>query len=141
MTALCNAPTGAVKVLVFSFGRLKMGTYAGNVSAVIDPATARGRGIKLIPLSGLLGTESESEAAPGERGSNVLVIKNSDPALGILIDSLEEMAEVEPAGILPLPRSVLRCEGLAPYIGGIVRYDEIILILDMQKIAAVKETA
>ena len=125
----------AVKVLVFSCGHLRMGAYAGDVSAVIDAEAARGRGIELVPLSALIGMDRHSEA----RETNVLILKNS--IRGILIGPLEEMAEVAPDEVLPLPRSITRCEGLAPYIGGIVRDDGVILVVDMRKIASIKETA
>lgn len=142
MTAACEISADkALKVLIFSLDRRRMGTCADNVSAVIDRKTAERRGMRLISLAGLLGMAYEDESAPDMRERTVLIISNSDPSIGILIDQLDEISDIAPTDILPMPRSIVNCEGMGPYIGGMLKDKEIVLMLDMQKIASIKETA
>lgn len=141
MIVSCDTSAETRKVLIFSCDRRRMGTYADSVSAVIDAGTAQRRGMRLAPLAELLGIAHGNEAQPDLRWRNVLIIRDAEPGRGILIDALEEIAEVAPSDILPLPRSIAQSDGMAPYIGGMVRDNEIILMLDMQKIASIKETS
>lgn len=140
-------PTGAAisQFVTFSSGESRFGVdimavreirswqpatqLAGRSSVSRGVLDIRGQVVEVLDLSVLLGG-SLTEAS---RGSVVLVLSRSDRTIGLLVDSVSDIIQVEAQQIMPLPVSV--DAEADEHVFGMVNHDErLIALLDVDEL-------
>lgn len=101
---------------------------AGRSSVSRGVLDIRGQVVEVLDLSVLLGGQ-QTEAG---RGSVVVVLSRADRTIGLLVDSVCDIIQVESHQIMPLPVSVDRTAD--DHVFGMVNHDErLIALLDVDE--------
>lgn len=120
----------ASDMVIFRAGSRQFAAYSRSVSNVLGESQARQSGIPIRELAEELGMSGDR----AERGRSVLLINGGAETTGFAIDELIDIAASRQAR--PMPQALQGCEGLDVYAGIMTDGTEIILLLDMDKMAS-----
>jgi chemotaxis signal transduction protein len=125
-----------IRVLIFRAGGIRMGVDASDITEIIDREQAESRALKPFRLI--------DGAAGGNMGGtdssiNVLVTRKEGLAGAILIERPEDILTIPMDDLQPLPPLIASCGSSRALWGALVRNDEVILLLDIDKLASVPD--
>jgi chemotaxis signal transduction protein len=124
-----------LQVLTFTLRGVKMGIDTCQIVELMEPDEAEARGWKPFRLSDRLALRGANAA---EHSAKVLLTGKEGTPMAVTIDRPAAILSIPLDDLQPLPRLIASCGGSRAVWGAVVREDELILLVDLYKLPAVK---
>lgn len=134
-TALQPHCPDELQVLTFTLMGVKMGIDTGQIVELMEPDEAEARGWKPFRLSDRLALRGGTAA---EHSAKVLLTGKEGTPMAVTIDRPDAILSIPLDDLQPLPRLIASCGGSRAVWGAVVRNDELILLVDLYKLSAVR---
>jgi purine-binding chemotaxis protein CheW len=93
---------------------------------------------QVVPVVDLRKRMGLAKAAADQNASRILILELEDQTLGLLVDSVLDVARIEQSKIMPPPALVAQVNGV--YLTGVAQIEEnVLLLLDLERILTVDE--
>ena len=133
-TGLKGFAADEIRILTFKIMGIEFGMDMDRISEMCDPDQAKRRKIKLFQFHEKLHFRM---AEIEYKSPKVLLIRDEESALGVVIDQPEEIdAPVRTDSILPMPPLIETSKSSAPIWAATLRNEKIVLLVDPHKLLA-----
>jgi hypothetical protein len=126
-----------VDFLLFGAAGVAIGVEASQVQGIVRASQAEASGIPVATLDGILARGGGASPTDG----TVLVFRDGGGTSGLAVDGLDSMESVAIEAIRPLPQLLASGGGPKPFWGVLPRGPEVVLLIDLQRLAGLVHEA